>query len=404
MLYIGTKDNNERLLFAVRVCWLIILGGFLIYEVLRFLVADVPFFTFIVVGAIFFAYLINPVVALLTRRLPIVLSLVFVYIAIALVIAFATYIVWPALLADAQSVGRDAPRMVAELERILTNPSDPVTAHLPGPARSFILSIPTRIEHSAADYGAEIAARVVPVVVSVVSVLALFIIIPVVAAYMTAESKSIKRLMLLSLPRSARFRAARIIQDLDRVVGGFIRGQLLVASIVGSLITLLLLGLHVPYAVLIGVVAGALDVIPYVGAFAGWIAAFTISFINNGIENAAAVTLGIIVINQLEGHVIVPNVVSRTVALTPLGVMLALLISGEILGLPGLLIAVPAAGMVRVLFINLVQPERREHYQPSHRISRLAAYLTKLIVSIPSGRSRAPRGSGARRRSSRRSL
>jgi predicted PurR-regulated permease PerM len=374
-----------------------------IYELLRFLVDDVPFFTFIVVGAIFFAYLINPVVALLSRRMPVWASLVVVYAAIAFAVAFAIYIVWPAVASDAQSIARNAPRMMAEIQKLLTDPRDPLTAHLPATMRNFILSIPTRIERAATNYGAAIASRVIPVIVSAVAVLALFIVIPVVAAYMTAESKSIKRLMLLSLPRPSRYRAARIIQDLDRVVGGFIRGQLLVAIIVGSLITLLLLGLRVPYAVLIGVVAGALDVIPYVGAFAGWLAAFTISFVNNGVENAAAVTLGIIVINQLEGHVIVPNVVSRTVALTPLGVMLALLISGEILGLPGLLIAVPAAGLVRVLFINLVQPSRREHPQPSHRMSRLAAYVTRLIVSMPNARSRAWKGTAVRRRSTRRS-
>jgi predicted PurR-regulated permease PerM len=374
-----------------------------IYELLRFLIDDVPFFTFIVVAAIFFAYLINPVIALLSRRMPVLASILLVYAAIALLIAFAFYIVWPAVTSDAQSIARDAPRMLVQLQRVLTSPHDPLTAHLPAPAQHFILSIPTRIEHTVSNYGAAIASRVIPVVVSAVSVIALFIIVPVVAAYMTAESRSIKRLMLLSLPRSSRFRAARIIQDLDRVVGGFIRGQLLVAAIVGGLITLLLLGLHVPYAVLIGVIAGALDVIPYIGAFAGWIAAFSISFINNGIENAAAVTMGIIVINQLEGHIIVPNIVSRSVALTPLGVMLSLILAGEILGLPGLLIAVPAAGVVRVLYINLVQPSRREPPQPSRQISRLAEYLTRLVVSLPNVRSKASKGSGARRRSTRRS-
>jgi predicted PurR-regulated permease PerM len=109
------------------------------------------------------------------------------------------------------------------------------------------------------------------VLLSIVSILALFIVIPVVAGYMTAESRAIRRSLLGYLPRKARLRAARIIHDLDRVVGGFIRGQLVVAAIVGTLVTLLLLGLHVPYAPLIGLVAGTLDVIPYVGAVAGWL-------------------------------------------------------------------------------------------------------------------------------------
>jgi predicted PurR-regulated permease PerM len=148
-----------------------------------------------------------------------------------------------------------------------------------------------------------------------------------------------------------------IIADLDHVVGGFLRGQVIVAAIVGTLVTILLYGLHVRYAYAIGAAAGILDVIPYVGAIAGWLPAFLIAVFTNGIESGLFVTVGIVLINQLEGHVIAPRIVSKTVELTPLAVIVALLAGGEIAGIPGLLLAVPIAGAIRVIVLDLRPPK-----------------------------------------------
>ncbi len=340
-----------------------------------------PFFTFVVIGAIFFSYVIHPIIAWLSRRMPMIAAILAVYAGIALVIAFALYIVSPLIAHDAQQIAQNAPRLVGAAQRLLTDPHDPLTAHLPHQLRDFLRGLPTHLETWLSHYAASIGRQVMPLVVSFVSVIAMFIIIPVTAAYMTNESSSIKRTVLGVLPINARMRAARLITDMDHVVGGFIRGQILVACIVGSLVTLLLLGLRVPYAVLIGVFAGVVDVIPYFGAIAGWLPAFFISYMNNGVPNAIAVTVGIIIINQLEGHIIIPNVVSRTVVLTPLGVMLSLLFAGEILGFPGLLIAVPAAGVVRVVIINFLNMPRHEKRSPlvPRRIARLPLLLMRLI-------------------------
>lgn len=360
---VALSERNERVLFALGICGLVILGGFITYQVLAFL-ADVPLFTFAVIGAIFFSYLIHPLVAWLHRRMPIAVAILVVYVAIAFLLAFAFYVVSPVMTKDAQQITLNAPKLVVSAQRLLTDPRDPLTAHLPDHLRSFLRTVPTRIQAWITRYAAQISTDVLPAIMSFVAVLALFVIIPVAAAYMTAEAEAIKRTALAMLPRRARLRAARIITDMDRVVGGFIRGQLLVAGIVGTLVTVLLLGLRVPYAVLIGVFAGVVDVIPYIGAIAGWLPAFFISYMTNGLPNAVAVSIGIIAINQLEGHIVIPNVVSRTVMLTPLSVMLSLLLAGEVLGLPGLLIAVPAAGIVRVLAINFLNKPRHEQRDP----------------------------------------
>lgn len=344
-------QRNERLAFAVQICWLVVLAGFILYKALEFL-SRVSTFTIVVIGAVLFAYLVFPIITRLRRRIPLGFSIGIVYLGIALLVAFGIYVVVPILGNDAQQLLRDGPTLARDAQAALTNPHNPLTEHLPAGVRDYLVSVPAQIQAYLAKYGAAVAGTVLPVLLSIVSIGALFVIIPVVAAYFMLEAEDLKATFMGFIPQNAQPRTLKIISDLDRVVGGFIRGQIIVAAIVGTLVTLLLLGLHVQYAVLIGTIAGILDVIPYVGAIAGWLPAFFIALFTNGVENALFVTLGIAVINQLEGNLIAPKVVSKSVDLSPLAVTLALLAGGELAGIPGLLLAVPVAGIIRVLIVN----------------------------------------------------
>ena len=251
----------------------------------------------------------------------------------------------------------DAPALVHNAQVALSSPKDPLTKFLPTDIRNYLATVPGQIESYLIANVSSFASSVFPVLVSIVTVGALFVVIPVVAAYLLLEATALRRTFLGFIPTRRQHKAQDVIADLDRVVGGFLRGQIIVAAIVGTLVTILLLVLHVRYAVLIGVVAGVLDIIPYIGAIAGWLPAFLIALFTNGIESALFVTAGIVVINQLEGHIIAPNVVSKSVELTPLAVVIALIAGGEIAGIPGLLLAVPVAGAIRVIVLNMRPPE-----------------------------------------------
>lgn len=340
------------MLYGLRICWLIVLAGFIIYKALELLVR-VRTFTIVVVGALLFAYLIFPIVSRLNRRLPLGAAIAIVYLGIALLVAFAMSFIVPLLSGDVTELVHDAPALVQRAQDALSDPNNPTTRFLPQQIKNDLLNLPATVEGGIGKYGATTATHVLPALLSILSLGALFVIVPVVTAYLILEAEGVKRSFMGFVPRRWQRKTRKIIADLDRVVGGFIRGQLVVATIVGFLVAIMLAILHVPYAALIGVIAGVLDVIPYVGAVAGWIPAFFIALFTNGPENALFVTIGIVVINQLEGHIIAPNVVSRSVELTPLAVVLALLAGGELAGIPGLLLAVPIAGIIRVLIMNL---------------------------------------------------
>jgi predicted PurR-regulated permease PerM len=137
------------------------------------------------------------------------------------------------------------------------------------------------------------------------------------------------------------------------VLGGFIRGQLTVSVIIGTAITVMLLILHVKYGVLIGVAAGVLDMIPYVGAAVAFFPATLIAFFSDGWQHALTVAVLFVLIFQLEGQFISPRVISGSVGLSPLGVIIAILIGGDLGGVLGMFVAVPIAAALRVLMLDL---------------------------------------------------
>jgi predicted PurR-regulated permease PerM len=164
--------------------------------------------------------------------------------------------------------------------------------------------------------------------------------------------------MLVGLfPDRYRNRTLAVLADIDTVVGGFIRGQIIVGAIVAVLVTVMLLIFRIKYALLIGLFAGVVDIIPYVGAVAGAIPAVVLAIFEHGPIWAVGVALGFLVLYEIEGHIVAPNVVGQRVGLTPLLVIVAILIGAELGGIGGMFLSVPVAGIIKVLWKRFMRPQ-----------------------------------------------
>ncbi|HEY8297900.1 MAG TPA: AI-2E family transporter [Candidatus Baltobacteraceae bacterium] len=344
---------DSRLNAAIKILAIVVLSAIVLLGFLAFL-GHIRTVATIVFGAIFLCYVIYPLVRGLNRTLPLWASILIVYALVIALVAAALGFIVPALADNLRQLIHDAPSIVHNAQAALNDPNNPLIARLPAQARDYLTTLPTQVESLVNRYGSAAATGFVGALVSFVSILALFVVIPVVALYILLDADAMQRAIVGAVPESARPKLLKIIGEIDTVVGGFIRGQLLVAAIVGVLIVIMLSILHVKYAILIGILAGILEIVPYVGAVVGAIPALVIALFTNGWQNAAFVALGFVLINQLEGHLIAPFIVSESVGLSPLVVILALLTGGELYGLPGLILAVPVAGIVKVLLANLV--------------------------------------------------
>lgn len=171
---------------------------------------------------------------------------------------------------------------------------------------------------------------------------------PLLAYYVLRDLNIIVSRVLNAVPPPLRPEVIVLGERLDRVVGGFIRGQLAVAAIVGFLVTVVCALLGLRYPVLIGVIAGAADIVPYFGPVIGAVPAVAAALAISPLR-ALQVAVALLLIQQLENTVIAPALLGGRVGLHPLLVVLAVLAGSHWGGVVGMLISVPLLGVVRVL-------------------------------------------------------
>ncbi len=176
---------------------------------------------------------------------------------------------------------------------------------------------------------------------------------PVLAFYILVDLPGFKERAQQLVPEQARPEVVHVVTQAARVVGGFVRGQLLVALIVGILSSVGLALLGVPFWLLIGLIAGFLNVIPFIGPFAGGFLAALVSLVFRDISTALWSVVMFTAVQQFDNHVISPNVLKSRVQLNPVFILLALLLGGSIGGFFGLLVAVPVAAALRVIVGHL---------------------------------------------------
>jgi len=172
---------------------------------------------------------------------------------------------------------------------------------------------------------------------------------PVLAFYLLVDLPGFKERSRLLIPDHARLEVVHVVSQVARVVGGFVRGQLLVALIVGVLSSVGLALLGVPFWLLIGLIAGLLNVIPFIGPFAGGFLAAVVSLVFRDASTALWSVVMFTAVQQFDNHVISPNILKSRVQLNPVFILLALLLGGSIGGFFGLLVAVPVAASLRVI-------------------------------------------------------
>jgi predicted PurR-regulated permease PerM len=146
-----------------------------------------------------------------------------------------------------------------------------------------------------------------------------------------------------------------------------VTGNLLISLIAGTLTTFVLLALGVPFAVALGLIVAILDLVPLAGATIAAIIIASVAFLHS-IPAGIIVVVFFVIYQQVENHVLQPLVYHRTVALSPLVILISVLIGAEVAGVLGALAAIPTAGAVQVLISDFLR-ERRERKEAKPAIT-----------------------------------
>jgi len=349
---------ERRTTFVLKILLAIAVGLYLLGQLLNFFAA-IRTTGILIVAAVFLAYFIYPLVRRLNKDVPLIWAILIVYAIIGLVGTFAVLLAAPKLVADFQKLFAQIPMFARQAQISLEHPTNPLVLRIPLETRSYLATLPAQFGKLLQTYGFDAAGKTLGILLSAFSVVATIIIVPVLSAYLLLDAENVRRQFLSLFKPRARVRVNALIDDVDKVVGGFIRGQLIDGAIVGLMIGVMLAIMHVPYALLIGVSAGILNFIPYAGAIVGFVPSVLLALAVNGPTNALIVAGLFAVIQQVDGNFVAPRVLKDNVGLSPLYIILAILIGTELFGLPGTILAVPLAAMLRVF---------REHFLP-HAVS-----------------------------------
>lgn len=185
---------------------------------------------------------------------------------------------------------------------------------------------------------------------AILSLLSYVFLTPILIFYLLRDWRGIERRLGELVPGPYRDRVVGFASEYDRLLARYLRGQLLAAGIVGVLTWLGFMIAGFPYALLLGVVAGVFNIIPYMGLVASLIPALIIAIFSAAPGVALLKILVVFAVVQvLDSSVIGPRVVGEAVGLHPVWVLLALAVSGYFFGFVGLLIAVPLAVLVKLL-------------------------------------------------------
>jgi predicted PurR-regulated permease PerM len=177
-----------------------------------------------------------------------------------------------------------------------------------------------------------------------------FLLVPFIAFYLTRDYHEIWPRFEALVPARRVEAVRRVVRDVDKVLSGFVRGQLTVALLLGVLTAIGLAIVRIDGALVIGLIAGLLNMVPYLGSVVSITLALTMAVLKfAGWWPIIGVGIVFAITHLAEQFVITPRIVGQSVGLSPVAVIVAVLAGGQLFGFVGVLLAVPAAAVLKVL-------------------------------------------------------
>jgi len=322
----------------------------LAYLLLRLLVYINPIVPPLLI-AIAVVYLLNPLVSALERRgVPRAAGAGIVYVLFLCIVALVISLLVPVVTRQVGQVIDHFPDYLADAQATISR----LAARF-GQEPDFRLDAEQVREWLSAGENRQAVTRYLTglrsVTNSVISGLIIIVLGPVMAFYLLVDLPRLRRGAMALIPPDRREEIKGLMDRIGTAVGGFFRGQLLVALFVGVASSIGLWAIGLPYWLLVGMVAGIFNLVPLVGPFIGGGLAVIIALVSGEPLKAVWAALVLLAVQQIDNHLISPNVMGRTVQLHPVVVMLALLVGASFAGLFGMLVVVPLVAMAKIIFL-----------------------------------------------------
>ncbi len=335
------------------------------------------------IAAIITAYLFNPLVSWLQRRTG--LGRTF-WIAVLYVLAFLLLyglatLLWPRIAQQWRELTAAVPQVAGRIEGLFRGREQLEI----GGVVLDLAPLETQLIETVTDLGRRVSSSVPSLVFSALETVIFVLVYLIITFYLLLQAGQLKHWAVSLIPPPHREEIAALGRQIDGVFSAYIRGQLLLIVIMSVLLYIPLSILRVPYALVIAVASGILEILPIIGPWSAaaiaMLAALFQPAVPFGLSNLGlAALIGIIyfVLRQIEDHFIIPNVMGPLVRLHPAVVIFAILAGGALAGAFGLFISIPVAAVIRILltFIYRKLTDQPEHPASSEAPAPLQASAT----------------------------
>ncbi|MDJ0665009.1 MAG: AI-2E family transporter [Acidimicrobiia bacterium] len=347
------RDLNALITRTGIAAWSIVGAAVLIWIVLQVLIRFEILLAPIVLS-VALIYILNPVVNWLShRRVPRIIGAFLAFMLMLAVIAGIGLAVTPLVADQGSELANRFPEIyedsVAEIEDLAESLGfgdvdiwsyDRLQDFLHDPeAQDQILSV--------------VWDRLGEVTTGVLETILVFVLAPVVAFYLLIDLPRVREEATALIPERHKAEVLHVSSRLAEAVGGFLRGQMLVALIVGIMTSVGFLMIGLDFWLIIGMIAGFLNIIPFVGPWVGGFLGVTVGFVTADLRTAILAAIVALVVQQIDNHLISPNVLRATVHLHPAVIILLILLGGALGGIWGVLLVVPIAAMLKILVGHL---------------------------------------------------
>jgi predicted PurR-regulated permease PerM len=297
---------------------------------------------------------IDPIVDKLQRKkIPRSLTVIVLYIFLFALFGFVVFLLIPPLTSEIQGLSQSFPQLVEKLSGYFQNVRDFAAAHnFEQNVTNFLTTVASRVSQA----GENVFTGTITFLGGILE----FLIVLSIAFYMTVQEKGTKKFFAALIPSDHKEYVMRFVERIEYKMGRWLQGQLLLMFLVFGLDYLGLLVIGAPYALILALIAGILEIIPYIGPIISAVVAVAVSFLHGPATGLLVLAL-FTAVQQLEGYVLTPLVMKKAVGLNPVVVIVALLVGAKLAGAIGVIVSVPIATVIGEVVNDLVRkPETNE--------------------------------------------
>jgi predicted PurR-regulated permease PerM len=353
--WINARDRGLAILI-----WLVILLVFF------WLLSHIVTSLLLISLAAVLAYALTPAVKLLDRWLPRSLAVIIVYVLALSALGALAFVVFSTAVAQVTAFAQNLPDLLKPSSAQDPSVIEQLLRPLGVTDEQFNQTRQQVIDWATSNAG-QIANQAVPILTGVASAIVDLILVIVLSIYLVIDGPRTIAWMRRSAPVRQRNRTLFFLDTLGHTVGGYIRGELLMAVLIGVLVGGGMAVFGLPYALLLGVLAAIFEFVPILGTLVSGATCVLIALPTRGWIIALLVLGYFILVHILEGDIIGPRIIGRALGLHPVIAIAALVAGTEIFGIWGAIFAAPLAGLLQAVLVAIWTQWRRTHpedFQP----------------------------------------